>query len=722
MPKPSPSPRYDGPRYHLGPCDRLTIDDIEYSVAGSDDDGHVISRIDRPQPEFRERLSHGELADLLNAPQFRHDRDWFRPEVRKVRERAGVSDLRDLSDCEQERIQFKAEAVRVFEEWIRGKGLKRSDKPMRDAKDAMKAEVDRRLELKAASGKHQRGAGRYHSFRFPGPKRLREWRNDLIEAGGDVLTLRDGHHRSGNRNSRLTPAAYALLVRSARGFIAENRPYKKTVFQQMQGAFLEENARRLMASLPELRCPSERRLREEIGKLPKFEVAAGRHGSQYAKGLYMSVGEGIIAPRAFQRLEMDMWSSQLHVLFNRCGLWQFLSEEGQEIVARAGRKVVCAAVDYTTNVIAALHIGNSETTETAISCLQMAMTDKQSYADAVGALTHWDCAGTPEELATDTGAPFISDRFKAAVRDARVGKLLPPAKLPHLRGTVERAFRTAHTKLVSRFTGRTFEDVVRKGGYDSQARASLNEDDYCWVLVRYVVDAYHNSPTDGSYGQMPRSGWLERTKRYPVWPPPDRHRRRQAFGAEVERIVTARGVRVLGIYYQSRELHGFLTHNGFSHPLKVRIDPFDLGFISVQVAENEWLSVECFDAKMHGLDIHTWCELIRAIRRRHGKLAQLTAPIVHAAFRDIDRRSDQAILRERLGETAPTAKLIDRLERELVLTFEYAHPSTSPATGTGDLYAKAVKVRGTADPPPRTDSATAPKPPSRKPNPWKLED
>lgn len=726
MPKTSASRRHDAPRYYLGPYDRLTIDGIEYSVAGSDGDGHVLSRLDRPAPEFRERIAHDEFAELLNAPHFRHDRDWFKPETRKVREQAGVSHLRDLSEDEQELIQFKAEAVFVFEEWIREKGLKRSDGPVKAAKPAMEAEVNRRLRLKAGCGKRELGATRYTAFRLPGPKSLRDWRNDLIAAGGDILVLRDGHYRSGNRNSRLKPAEYALMVMCARGFIAENRPYKATVFEQMEGAFIEENARRLMHGLPELSCPSEKRLREEIDKLPKFEVAAGRHDPQYAKGLFMPVGEGIGARRAFQRLEMDMWSSQLHVLYNDCGLWDFLSKEGQEIVARAGRKVVCAAIDYASNVIAGLHIGNSETTETAVSCLQMAMMDKQTYADAVGALTPWDCTGTPSELATDSGAPFISNRFKAAVRDARVGKLLPPAKLPHLRGTVERAFRTAHTKLVSRFTGRTFEDVVRKGGYDPQGRASLNEDDYCWLLVRYVVDAHHNSESDGLDGRMPRAVWLELSKRYPVWPPPDLHRRRQAFGVEVSRVITSRGIRLLGIYYQCRELHDLLTHHGFGVTLKVRVDPFDLGYISVRVAENEWLTVECHDAKMRGLDIHTWCEIVRAIRRRHGKLAQLVAPIVHAAFRDIDRRSAEAVLRERLGETAPTAELIDRLEREVILTFEYAHPSSPSATRTGDVYANTVKVRGAIDPtddvPPGAETAPSRRPRPRKPNPWKLEE
>ena len=72
-----------------------------------------------------------------------------------------------------------------------------------------------------------------------------------------------------------------------------------------------------------------------------------------------------------------------------------------------------------------------------------------------------------------------------------------------MRGRIERFFGTMHTGLISRFTGRAFENVMAKGDYPAVGRASVPLDKVAAAQIRFVVDQYHNSPHRGLKGETP---------------------------------------------------------------------------------------------------------------------------------------------------------------------------------------------------------------------------
>src|SRR3546814_19169462 len=95
-----------------------------------------------------------------------------------------------------------------------------------------------------------------------------------------------------------------------------------------------------------------------------------------------------------------------------------------------------------------------------------------------------------------------------------------------MRGRIEGVFGTIHAQLLSWFDGRTFENVVARGDYPAEARASLLVEELNRVLIRYVVDYYHNHPHEGLGGETPRNCWNRLVGRYGVKPPPPSDRKR----------------------------------------------------------------------------------------------------------------------------------------------------------------------------------------------------
>lgn len=81
-------------------------------------------------------------------------------------------------------------------------------------------------------------------------------------------------------------------------------------------------------------------------------------------------------------------------------------------------------------------------------------------------------------------------------------------------------FGTFATKLIPRLSGRTFSNTVERGDYDSVARAALNPEEFCSVLVRYIVDVYHRSPHSGLDGETPLDCWNRLVEKFGVQPPP----------------------------------------------------------------------------------------------------------------------------------------------------------------------------------------------------------
>jgi putative transposase len=79
---PPPIPRLSS-RVRIGKFDRIVIDKVEYMFRGAAGNTVTLARVDNP--DVTQTLSQAHLLILRHSRGYRHDRDFYNPEVARAR-------------------------------------------------------------------------------------------------------------------------------------------------------------------------------------------------------------------------------------------------------------------------------------------------------------------------------------------------------------------------------------------------------------------------------------------------------------------------------------------------------------------------------------------------------------------------------------------------------------------------------------------------------------
>jgi putative transposase len=397
---PAPAPLPVGrTRPRFGPYDQIVIDKVEYMCTDQTGNTYTLARVDNPLAT--QTLSRETINALRHSRGYRHKRDFYLPELQKARVHADTSYISDLLGGDQQKILWKQEWCLTA---LRRKNLPKGhpdkisfdDDVLDAAMPSIAADVAKKVKLAATAGRKPKAwrksrAGNEQPIEYEGPSytHLRKWCKKLVGANMNPLVLRDMTRNCGNHDHGLDPAAYAFVVRFAAKAATPEKPKASLLWSQMSAAISEENKRR--AALPKpldlIVVPSEKRLRQEIVSISKFDMMAGRENPQIAKKYFRAVTVGqsdVIRP--LQRVEFDEWDTHLHVLAILTGVWETWTDQ-QKAEAETVRLVLCLALDVATECVVGMSLARTPSPENAARCLEMAVSDKQPYADAVGALT-----------------------------------------------------------------------------------------------------------------------------------------------------------------------------------------------------------------------------------------------------------------------------------------------------------------------------------------------
>jgi putative transposase len=713
----------------IGPFDRLTISGIPYGNAERIDDvGYKLRRLD-VSPPLAEQFSFEQLEAERGKPGYAFDRDWFAPQKVEVRQRSSIERLADLHDHELPKVMWKLEWVHRFLKHEAAGNATRSDESMEALRPTIYAEIAEMAiaKMQIPGGKRRPQGGTEIDVRLPpSVRRWRDWINDYEGADCNPCILRDNRRNSGNRNPQITAKVASMIVQYAVRYAAPNRPKKKHIHKDLCDAIdaLPENvkAKAEGKELP-FEHPSLKTFSKAIAKLDKYDVYAGRHGVLAAKRKFVMLAAGLDVTRPGQRVEIDEWQISLMVLLVDSGLWEFLSPDQQAIVERV-RMWICVAIDCATRCVLGMRLSRTASAANVMATLRMMVSDKSLYASAVGALSPWDMRCSPEQGVSDSGPSFIADITQGAMIDLTGAPKIPPIDLTYMRGRIERMFGTVHTALISRFHGRTFENTVALGDYKPEAMANLTLDEIAWILPRFVVDVYHNTPHEGLGGETPRNAWLRLTKLFSVNEPPDRDKLRAIFGIRLKCTIRKGGVHVLGLNYNSEYLETHRRRIGDGEIVDVRLDHEDIGFVSVRV-DDQWLTVPCVRSGFERISVKVWKDALADLGRRFDREAKVDEPTVREAVRAIQQMSESAIARAGIDAYIETAEDIERAERDLAISFAWAKPeaATDSVGQGGDLFSRAIPAgeddAASADQP-EAPRDPAPAPPATNPAPVKI--
>jgi len=502
-----------------------------------------------------------------------------------------------------------------------------------------------------------------------GAKTVLEWERKERRFG--LAGIYDRISERGNRDRRMTADELMIMGKVVGKYLNDQCPSQTIIFDEVKTAFLDENDRRRAEGEPEIVCPSRETVRQAIRKLNPFDITLTRKGRETANRQFAPVGMGLDITRPMQRVEFDEWEVDAITLMAEGGLFHHLTDEEKKALGLDKKKArwwITVAICCATRCIVGMVVSRQPNSQSALRVIEMMMRDKGMWGDACGALTPWNQFGWPSVIVTDCASYNISNLVQARVSDLGITLQYCAAANPEAKGTIERVFGTFATQLMPRLSGRTFSNIVERGDYDSVKRAALNPEEFCSVLVRYIVDVYHRTPHGGLNGETPLDCWNRLVEQFGVQPPPDLGRRRLIFGHERKRTVTRQGVTIMGVRYHSEVLARFMTR---AHERKVDIRwyPEDIGAVWAEL-NGRWFEIPAVFDRFQGVSAQEWVHAAEEIRAQNARNAEVNFAVVRQALDYIKETNSAAMTRVGLVMEDWSEKRMDYEEDRLFIGFK----------------------------------------------------
>lgn len=612
------------------------------------------------------------------------------------------------------------------------------------------------------------------AFKLVGPKRFLEWVDLYLEMG--PLGLVNQYHLCGRHGERYGWEERQILMDFVYRYLSPEQPTIVSIRDDMEVEFAKINRGRIEAAgldpadytgldlarvtqdfkehmdargVSLLTCPAIDLLRTEIRRLPPFDVVAARKGEEVALRFFHPSKGGVqdlVYP--MERVEADDWKTHLHTLVMELpAIWHAISPELQEAAPKK-RCVFSAAICCTTRVIPAMTLALSTGASNTKQLLRMCLSDKTALARSIGCETPWEYRATMGTFVIDEGSALLNAQTEFVCTDLGIRLKSPQINTPQQRPKIERFFQTLDIKGLLRFSGRAFSNPQVRGKYESLARACVTVEELAALIVRFVVDVYHNLPHAGLGGQTPRQRWLELTKKRAPTVPPGPNRIRRAFGERFSVKLQAEGIEIFGNWYRS-PLTDHLFQNVPERDYEVTVDGEDLGAISLHV--NGERKTVVGPKAMHGVSVAVWESALEDLKRQNQDLQKLVKPVVHRAiefaqkgdaesrkrlsilYRPKSREQLQAI-RMRMNQTvrhyeeplASQDRPIDVLARRIPVGTngrppdQIHDPPAAPQSDTRSVEGTAVKPAGKPKSPPQTEEPQ-PQPPQKPTPKWVIK-
>jgi len=687
-PKPSPIQ----PRFSFSEHDGIAIGGQPFRYFETREDGHIfVSAKGSGVPQV---MTNAEISRYLSVGNFECTPKEHQPEHLRQRILPDGELLSLRGTKAQKKAAMRLATVQAFRELLidGANSVTRNSETIKPYLGAIKLRVGEIL----AEGAPEDASDNLLVPKKLGAKTVLDWERRERRFG--LAGLYDRIEERGNRDRRMTADELMIMGKVVSKYLNDQRPSQEIIFKEVKTAFLEDNECRRAEGSPEIVCPSRETVRQAIRKLNPFDVTLTRHGREAANRQFAPVGMGLDATRPMQRVEFDEWETDVIALMAEGGFFHHLTNEEKKTLGLDKKKArwwITVAICCATRCIVGMVISRNPNSQSALRVIEMMMRDKGVWGDACGGLTPWNQFGWPSVIVTDCASYNISSLVQARTSDLGITVQYSPAGNPATKGRIERVFGTFATQLMPRLDGRTFSNSVERGDYDSVKRAALKPEEFCSVLVRYIVDVYHRTPHGGLNRETPLDCWNRLVEKFGVQPPPDLGRRRLIFGHERERTVTRQGITIMGIRYHSEVLARFMNR---AHERKVDIRwyPEDIGAIWAEL-NGRWFEIPAVFDRYRGVSAQEWVDAAAEIRAENARNADVNFAVVRQALDYIKETNSAAMTRVGLIMEDWTEKRMDYEEDRLFIGFKTSETEVqSPYDGERNEWGTSLGTAGSS--------------------------
>lgn len=505
---------------------------------------------------------------------------------------------------------------------------------------------------------------------FVGPRQFRRLIERFEESALNPGSMADRYPGGGSPGSTLAVADLNYVL----GFVQTARtPDRPTVISAWQ-AMMDDARARVAKGEARPRTVSlttfQRMYSESNDFLNDVGHADAKHGVERK---YVPKQKGLQVTRALEIVEMDEHKVHLMKMLVKNRVWDHLHPEVQTRIEGLGRVWLSVAMDALSRSIVGMKIlKGAPDADAAVATLAMVAQRKEKLSALLGASSRWPQCGTPGAVHTDAGAGYVSAKFELAVMMFTGRHRIPPSKHPHLRGRIERFFRTLNQRYIHLFSGQTFSNPLLKGEYEPEKYAHVTDEEFADLIARLIIDCYHNTK-HRALGMTPLEAWERATQLGSggVRPPPSARKYREIFGSTVRRSIGNSGIVIAGNIYSNKKLLE-IRKKWFRAKLWVRINEEDISMISVKHRRrNAWIDVPAVNEGLKGVTLDEWKETIRYIDRKLGTKKVHSEEVVANALKAA--KEIIALSKQRPGVLVHDSlekKLAD-LEASIPATFRY---------------------------------------------------
>lgn len=691
-------------KFAFGGHDQITISEIAYRPLSCNEVGYTFVRVDGTG--VAEQFTHQKLNSLVARGKLRHERNKFLPEEAVRRWGPDSSVIALQTDKQLEWSRERSAFIEAFLELERDGEIKRTDASI-EQNNGKLVQRARKFMAKPGEKENRTKAGKRIAMAAEvRPRTLRRWLAAYTRSGLEALI--DGRVASGRRAGMICCCAEgeAILYTEVRKYLSPSEPTQTQIWENVRDAFAAENEKRAAENERQgaeirtlLKVPSQSAVRKAILRLDPYLVTLARKGETAARNRFRPVGQGLAVLRPLERVEMDECKIDLFSILSIAGIHDVFSKED---LARLGlddtseRWWLSIAICTATRCIVAMKLSRAPSTRCSIETLEMIMTDKGAWSDAAGSTDHWWMAGRPSHIVTDCGSHFLSYEFRAACAALGITCERAPAGMPEFRAENERWFRTLALGLLPRLSGYARSNIIERGDKEPQKEAALTLDELSKVLVRWVVDAYHNTPHAGLDGRRPAEVWTERVAEWGVAPLPDLRTRRLVFGTPLSRTVSRTGLLVMGVRYHSEKLARWMLRNG-EQAVPVRWYPTDIGAIEVHL-DKEWVTVPAVVEDLDGVHAQTWLATVRRMRAHSNSQFEANLPTIRKALDDIRAINDEAMRQAGIAVMDWSEDAVEAEEDRLFIGFSLKETEEPCTTAFDDGLGRCMPTACAAGP------------------------
>lgn len=556
------------------PRDKFLFDNVEYRHIESSPEGQLFKVLDGTG-EIVLFTDEAIYKLMLSVDSYHRWPKYFTAANLKALKVSAERLVSDLSPKDQATIHFRLALVLTVLRQFEG-----VDRPTDEELNAAILAAYREV-MDARNKKKQSGEEVFH-FRKPALSTWKTWRDRYRSFGDTAIALLDLRGNSGNRTERFPTDLRELIDETIKSYLTTSRPTVKDVYSQMLVKLFKLNHDRIRQGLLPRHAPHISTLYAHVAKIDKWLKTALRFSVDTANRKYRGTGTGIQVAHPGARTEIDGWTIDLFTLVNDCELFADLTAEERKAL-KPIRLVVTVLIDHATHCVTGFHLSVTENSRASISAMRLSVEPKNELAKKLGCESDWPMYswGT---MVSDSA--FSDDETASIAVDAFGQTAISPIGIPWMRPIIERFFRTMANQLVAYFTGRSFASITLKGDYKAEQYASVTFDELRDALLHFIVDVYHHTKQD-DLGMTPYLAWFHLGDKHKPFAPMDKNRLAAVFGIRLTRRLHGDGITFWNQQYNSVTLQRVMRKHGISTELNIKVDPMDLGLISVEVPVNE---------------------------------------------------------------------------------------------------------------------------------------